>query len=191
MSTLSVRIAACLSLALLGAACSDDPSPAPVSSGGSNAGGGGAGNSVAGNSSSGGAAGSQAGSAGSSAAGTSTAGDSGSPSDQCALQGAFSASAEMTLQGENKCNTLGSFKTTYDVTIVGKDITIEQFVEKVPMKGAIDASCKASITVLAPAYREFALTLTASTNTASGVYTEATGSDCRTKYAASLKLSAK
>jgi hypothetical protein len=113
-------------------------------------------------------------------------GGSGS-SDECALQGTFTANADMQLE-ENICNTLGDFKTTYNVTIVGGEITLEQFVEKVPMMGSIDANCNISIVVQAPAYREFDLTLTPATMIASGTYIEATGMDCRSHYDALLTV---
>lgn len=165
--------------------CSDDPAPARMELGGPAG--------VGGVSS---AAGAGSGTAGSSASGASNAGNGtggggGSQSaEACGLQGAFSANADMQLQ-EKKCNTLGSFKTTYNVTINGHDITIEQFVEKVPMKGSVNDDCHVSVVVEAPAYREFNLQLAPATLTASGLYVEATGMDCRSNYDASLTFTAK
>jgi len=96
----------------------------------------------------------------------------------------------MELQ-ENKCNTLGSFKTMYEVIITKQAISIEKLVEMVPMEGSIDQDCKAEIIMQAPTYREFQLSFVPATLTASGTYIDGDTSDCRSTYDASLTLTAK
>jgi hypothetical protein len=108
-------------------------------------------------------------------------------SGDCALQGDYSANADMKV-AQNTCHTLGGYKTIYDITVAQDAITIEQYVEKFPMHGTIDADRQAKIVVESPTYREFQLSFVPATLMASGTYIDADTSDCRTTYDATLVL---
>jgi hypothetical protein len=165
--------------------CAEDPAPDKPALGGAGGTAGASGNGGANSSSAGKGGVSTAGSGG---GGATNAGSGGAASGACALQGAFKANADLMLS-ENNCNTV-SFKTIYNITIEQESITLEQYVEKFPMTGTIDAACHAEIIVEAPTYREFQLTFAPASLTASGTHIEANSSDCRSTYQATLELTA-
>ncbi len=184
MQTRSVPLVCCLGLIAL--ACSEEASPVTSAGGAGGAGGAGANHSMAGTGTQS-VAGAGSSNGGSSGAG---GGSGGVPATgDCPLQGDYTANAELKLP-KNDCGTPGGFKTIYNINITGRVISIEQYVEKVPMLGSIDGACNAEIVVEAPTYREFQLAFVPASLTASGTYVDANSSNCRSTYEASLKLTA-
>jgi hypothetical protein len=182
MRTLNGLLGCCLALAAL--ACGEGSSPEKGPGGAAGTGGGSGATSMAGTSSSAVAGG------GSSSGSGGAGGSAGLATGDCPLQGDYSANAELDLP-KNDCGTPGSFKTIYNISITGRDLSIEQYVEKVPMRGNINGDCQAEIVVEAPTYREFRLSFAPAALTASGTYVDANSSDCRSTYQASLTLTAK
>ena len=86
------------------------------------------------------------------------------------------------------CRSLPSYGTVYNLTVNGTSISIEQYVERFPMTGTIDAQCNVSVVIESPLYREFDFTLNPAAMTGSGTLVDADTSDCRSTYDLTMTL---
>lgn len=116
------------------------------------------------------------GSSGSANAGGSSSGGQPNP-NECPLQGQFVAASTATLKTAT-CSTIGKSSTYYNLTISGTNITMEQYVEKFPMTGTIDAQCKLTVTLTTPLARDFHVTLSPTAMNGVGTYTFTSGGGC-------------
>lgn len=107
---------------------------------------------------------------------------------ECPLQGEYRAATGETLP-EPRCNYPLIGSTTYNLTIAGSTITVEQFVEQFPMVGTIDAECEAIVLMESPTYREFRFGLDPETMSGSGTLTvKRFSDDCTATFDLSMTL---